>query len=71
MSFRIKTTHTLLQPYVPPPAPKKKEDGKTSSVASQSVPKKLAPAVAVSKPKDGSSQGMAIRTVPTAQADHM
>jgi hypothetical protein len=78
MSFRVKTTHKLLDQYVPPPPQKtqstrsKKDDGKNNFLDDDefvdTVPVNSVPE---SRPNISSSKGLAIRTVTLAQADHM
>lgn len=74
-SFRVKPTSALLKPYAPPPAPKKEDSKSKPATSTAPAPannfKKSAPTQVVNKPRGGSAQGMAIRIVPTAQADHM
>lgn len=81
MSFRVKTTHKLLDPGVPPVQNTqnsfmsllKKDDARNSFldddfIEPTSVPRER---VQENRPKTSSNQGMAIRSIPTAQADHM
>lgn len=75
MSFRVKTTHPLLNPQQQPE--------KTASVSYLFSDDKNGEDLYLSndylkkseqqnnRPTQSSSQGLAIRTVPTAQADHM
>ena len=81
MSFRVKTTHKLLDPNgIPPPQNTqntfisllKKDDEKGSFLDDDFVdtaPVRERPQE--NRPKASSNQGVAIRVIPTAQADHM
>lgn len=78
MSFRVKTTHKLLETN-PPPQPQKQalsfldqEDSKQSSYLSTLLQcKTQTNSTPENRPKDTSANGMAIRIISSAQADHM
>lgn len=76
MSFRVKTTHQLLQTN-PAPKPQDKNaisffdvsDEKSSYVGSNFLP--VENKNQDNRPKGSNTKGMAIRTITSAQADHM
>lgn len=74
MSFRVKTTHQLLQNNPPPP---KQENSSISffdhvdEKSSTYVPNFLPNNQQKNAPAQSSTNGMAIRTITSAQADHM
>lgn len=78
MSFRIKPTHELLRPLMGQPQAEVKQVAQPAN-QSQNPDLVLNPLLANNKPQPkapqhpntGSGQGMAIRTVPAAQADYM
>lgn len=73
MSFRMKTTHKTLEQYAPSPPKEKtienKENGAKDPVKKPPINPQTNPNI--NRPKQGSSGGMAIRTVNSASADHM
>ncbi len=75
MSFRVKSTHELLKPQQPPPktfldsSSENKDDEYLSNLFSNTSTEKQKQRQ--NRPRDGSNKGMAIRTVSSAQADHM
>jgi len=78
MSFRVKTTHKLLEPNAPPPPPTQntfmnmlEDDEKAAYLPKNFKGKSQTLTTPLTRPKGSSNQGMAIRTIPTAQADHM
>jgi hypothetical protein len=85
MSFRVKTTHQLLEPEKPPVQPSNTNNmflatdndhslnDPNSMLASSilSTAQDEARRNAQNRPTAGSKVGLAIRNVPTAQADHM
>jgi hypothetical protein len=77
MSFRVKTTHHLLQNN-PPPKPQEKNAISFFEVPDEKdvyVPSSFLPSEKKTqqdnRPKCSSAKGVAIRTVTSAQADHM
>lgn len=70
MSFRVKSTHQLLQTNPPPKQEKpslsflEQEESKDAPYVSTFLPKNTFP-------NETSLKGIAIRTIPSAQADHM
>lgn len=82
MSFRIKTTHSLLQPSAQQPAQNDKVNilnllgGGTDRQGTLFLDEHFTAdsekkQANNNRPKVGTNIGMAIRSVPTAQADHM
>ena len=75
MSFRVKSTHQLLQNTTPPKQDKQQvsffdqvdEKGEKSYLRDY-LPKS---SKTESRPKETSTNGIAIRTITSAQADHM
>lgn len=77
MSFRVKITHASLKPDAPPEQKVNMsflhddDDNDTFNTLPFLEQKTEQQRQSENRPKQGSDQGMAIRTVPSAQADHM
>lgn len=69
MSFRIKTTHKLLEPNVP--LDKRPDVSSLYDENGDLKPFKMADSVVENRPTAGSAKGLAIRVVKSADADHM
>lgn len=81
MSFRVKSTHQLLQPQALPnenesvsylfSSDEKKNDDHSSFLSDSYLQQSEVQRQVQNRPKVSNQKGMAIRTVPSAQADHM